>query len=130
MSETRLVLPVHLRAGHNIIIKGKTPGGVITDPQGVEWEGVPVTLPDGYRIVATVDRDDGSVWDLGQNNDGEFRLFERFTDPWQWHSHGPATKLSPVDVQGFGLTEKIDFNPADVEGEGLYSAIYTSNFIP
>jgi hypothetical protein len=116
-------------AGHHIIIKGQTPGMEMQAEDG-GWMSVPVTLPDGYRIVATVDRDDGSIWDLGQNNDKEFRLFQRSTDPWQWHSHGPATKLSPQDIQGFGLTDDPQFCQADVEGEGLYSAIYASNFIP
>ena len=63
-------------AGHHIIIKGQTPGMEMQAEDG-GWMSVPVTLPDGYRIVATVDRDDGSIWDLGQNNDKEFRLFQR-----------------------------------------------------
>jgi hypothetical protein len=126
-------VPARVSGGHNIIVKGKTPGMTVrmeTATGEVEWMTVPVTLPQGYRIVATVDRDDGSIWDLGQNNDKEFRLFQRYTDPWRWHSHGPATKLSPQDIQGFGLTDDPQFCQADVEGEGQYSAIYTSNFIP
>ena len=117
----------------DIIISGQHAGVEARDHTG-EWEIVEKTLPNGFRLVATVDRPNGDIHDLGQNAEGKFALFRRLTDPFFWHSHGKAERLSDADVAGFGLLRAVCFDPetsdVDTEEHGEYSSLCRSHFIP
>lgn len=94
------------------------------------WEMTVVTLPAGYRIVASVERPDGDMYDLGQRADGQYRLFRRFTDPWLVNSHGKAEVLSEMDLAGFGLSRaESQPDPELVDEEGSFSSLCKSNLI-
>ena len=113
-----------------IIIPGKS--GVVhaIDPStGVEWEAGEKTLPGGYRMVGSVSRPDGDVYDLGQNSEGKFALFKRRTDPYEFWSHGPAERLSDADIAGFGILRFACAEPGDMEEHGDYSSLARSNLI-
>ena len=91
------------------------------------WVGFEFLLPAGFRMVASVERPDGSVYDLGQNADGIYRLFRRATGEFE-NSHCKGESLSDLDLQGFGLTR--DQSPHDdVETEGNFSSLCLSNLI-
>lgn len=103
-----------------------------------QWEMVQVQLPDGYRIVGSVDRpcSDGNVmtpgdtYDLGQNAEGQFRLFRRSKDPWTLNSHAKGEILSDVDLAGFGLTRSQSCEEAEqAEQEGNFSSLCKSHLI-
>lgn len=96
-----------------------------------DWEILEQVLPDGYRHVATVDRPNGDIYDLGQNNEGNFLLFRRMTDPNFINSHGRGEALSPIDLAGFGLLRGQSLGPGleFIEEEGEYSSLCRSNFI-
>lgn len=97
-----------------------------------EWEVVEKTLPGGFRMVATVDRPNGDIYDLGQNAEGKFALFRRCDpkiDAYSFYSHGPAERLSDIDVTGFGLLRAVCFEPGDLENEGEYSSLCRSHLI-
>ena len=92
------------------------------------WEIVQKTLPAGFRFVATVDRPNGDIYDLGQNNEGQFRLFRRCTDPQLMNSHHPKGEiLSDTDLVGFGLSREQSCD--SVNGDGQYSGLCISNLI-
>ena len=92
------------------------------------WEAfVPWTLPDGYRIVGTVDRPDNTTYDLGQNAAGQFRLFRRQVGAYHFYSHCKGAILSDQDLIGFGLTRAQSCE--SVSGEGMFSALYPSHLI-
>ena len=93
------------------------------------WEMIEVALPGGYRMVATVDRPNGDVYDLGQNNEGQFRLFRRRTDPYALNSHGKGEILSDVDLAGFGLFRDQSCEPERAAEEGSFSSLCRSHFI-
>ena len=103
-----------------------------------QWEMTVITLPDGFRMVASVERPtaDGNVcgkgemYDLGQNAEGQFRLFRRKTDPWLTYSHGKPEILSDLDLAGFGLNRAQSCEPERIEEEGDFSSLCRSNFIP
>ena len=87
-----------------IYIPGSGGGSTIKLIDGsVDWEIIPKTLPKGFRMVATVDRPDGTTHDLGQNAEGNFALFRRSTDPWSENSHGPMDRLSDADLEAAAL---------------------------
>lgn len=94
-----------------------------------EWEVVIKTLPDGFRMVATVDRPDGDIYDLGQNAEGKFALFRRSTDPWSFYSHGKAERLSDQDVAGFGLLRAVCYEPDSLVEHGEFSSLCRSHLI-
>lgn len=96
-----------------------------------EWEVVEKTLPGGFRLVATVDRPNGDIYDLGQNAEGKFALFRRLTDPYSWYSHAKAERLSDTDVAGFGLLRAVcvDVPEEAIEENGDYSSLCRSNLI-
>lgn len=102
------------------------------------WEVCELTLPDGYRIVGSVERPDsagnvlgqGEIYDLGQNAEGQFRLFRRSTDPWSLNSHvGKGEILSDVDLAGFGLTREQSCEPDRAAEHGDYSSLCRSHLI-
>lgn len=96
-----------------------------------DWEVVEKTLPGGYRIVATVDRPNGDIYDLGQNAESKFALFRRLTDPYSWYSHGKAERLSDADIAGFGLLRAVCADLEEtIQEEGEYSSLCRSNLIP
>jgi hypothetical protein len=116
---------------------GQSIGYEARDDQGNEWEVVLKTLPNGFRMVATVDRPNGDIYDLGQNAEGKFALFRRCDpkiDPFSFYSHGPAERLSDIDVAGFGLLRAVCFEPEQVaevaESDGEYSSLCRSHLIP
>lgn len=94
-----------------------------------QWEMTTITLPAGFRMVASVERPDGDMYDLGQNAEGQFRLFRRKTDPWLIYSHGKPEVLSDIDLAGFGLTREQSFEPERVEEDGEFSSLCRSNLI-
>ena len=119
---------------HNLIIKNGNVGVEFRDPKdGALWECVPVNMiRDGYRLVGTVDRPDGTIDDLGQNAEGQFRIFRRSTDPWAFYSHERGRVLSDQDLQGFGLSRRDSYEPTEpeaVQAEGEYSSLHRSNLI-
>ena len=84
-----------------------------------------------YRLIASVDREDGSIDDLGQNAAGDFRLFRRSTDPWTLNSHAPGRILSPDDYVGFKLGAR-GYTRDEVcraEEDGEFSSLCKSNLI-
>ena len=85
------------------------------------------TLPNGFRHVATVDRPNGDIYDLGQNAESQFALFRRSVDPWLFYSHGKPKRLSDEDVQGFGLLRAVCFEPDADHGE--FSSLCTSHLL-
>ena len=101
------------------------------------WECVELLLPNGYRMVGSVERptSDGNVlgkgemYDLGQNAEGQFRLFRRSTDPWSLNSHGKPEILSDVDLAGFGLTRNQSYEPEGIEEHGDFSSLCRSHLI-
>lgn len=96
------------------------------------WEAfVPITLPGGFRIVGTVVRDgsDADIYDLGQNAEGQFRLFRRQRHPYFFYSHCKGEVLSDIDLQGFGLSRKDSCEPERVDEEGEFSSLCRSNLI-
>ena len=94
-----------------------------------EWEVVEKTLPGGYRMVATVDRPNGDIYDLGQNAASKFAVFRRKTDPFHFYSHGPAERLSDADVAGFGLLRAVCADPGATEDSGEYSSLCKSHLL-
>jgi hypothetical protein len=110
---------------------GQSIGYEVRDPvTGQQWEVVEKTLPGGFRMVATVDRPNGDIYDLGQNAEGKFALFRRLTDPFSFYSHGKAERLSDIDVAGFGLLRAVCFEPPEgIEEQGEYSSLCTSHLI-
>lgn len=99
------------------------------DIHGSDWEVTEKKLPDGFRIVATVERPNGDVEDLGQNAEGKFALFRRLTDPFSFYSHGKPQRLSDVDVEGFGLLRAVCFE-GDTESDGNYSSLCKTHIVP
>jgi hypothetical protein len=93
------------------------------------WECVPITLPYGFRMVATVDRPGGDIYDLGQNAEGQFRLFRRKRDPFLFYSHGKPEILSDLDLAGFGLSRSDSCEPERAEEEGEFSSLCRSHLI-
>lgn len=96
------------------------------------WEMIDVThITKDYRRIASVERDDGGIYDLGQNAGGEFLLFRRRNDPWQLNSHHKGERLSIDDYTGFDLGSRgyswEQVSRATEEGE--YSSKCTSNLI-
>jgi hypothetical protein len=70
----------------------------------------------------------GEIYDLGQNAEGNFRLFRRGTGEFE-NSHVSGEPLSDTDVAGFGLTrEQCPFEPDDDCGE--YSSLCKTHLIP
>lgn len=94
-----------------------------------DWEVVEKTLPGGYRMVATVDRPSGDIFDLGQNAEGKFALFRRKTDPFLFYSHAPAERLSDADVAGFGLLRSVCVDPGDIEEHGEFSSLCKTHLL-
>jgi hypothetical protein len=92
-----------------------------------DWEMVEKTLPQGFRHVATVDRPNGDIFDLGQNAEGQFAMFRRSVDPWLFYSHGKAERLSDEDVQGFGLLRAVCYDPPEDQGE--FSSLCKSHLL-
>lgn len=119
----------------SIIIPGKSGVIEVKDPQGGLWEIGEKTMPQGFRIVATVDRPDGDIYDLGQNAEGKFALFRRSSDPWGWWSYGKMERMSDQDIAGFGLLRAVCAEPdPDLVEEahewGEHSSLCVSNLIP
>lgn len=112
-----------------IIIPGKSGVVEVKDDQGNMWEIGEKTMPNGFRLVATVDRPDGDVYDLGQNAEGKFALFKRNADPWGWWSYGKAERLSDADLAGFGLLRASCVEPDEIHEWGEHSSLCKSNFI-
>jgi hypothetical protein len=99
-----------------------------------DWIGVEVILPNGYQHRGSVERPladgnivsgKGEMWDLGQNQEGKFRLFRRGTGEFEFSHVGNGVPLSPADLAGFGLTrEDSPYLPGDsVTEEGDYSGL-------
>jgi hypothetical protein len=95
-------------------------------------------LPNGYRHVASVERPSadgnvlgkGEIWDLGQNNEGKFRLFRRGLGAFENSHIGNGDPLSDTDLLGFGLTrEQCPYMPGDFEYEGDYSSLCKTNLL-
>lgn len=108
----------------DLIFRGRT----LNQSINPDWELVNVDmLPGGYRKVGTVDRPDGTIEDLGQNADGNFMLFRRSSCLETPYSHEKGRKLSPIDLQGFGLSP--DQSVDDVNGDGQYSGLCKSNLV-
>ena len=96
------------------------------------WEMVNATyITKDYRLVASVDRGDGEMYDLGQNSAGDFLMFRRSTDPWALNSHLKGERLSPGDFAGFGLESKgyTEDEVCRASEEGEFSSLCRSNFI-
>lgn len=94
-----------------------------------------LTLPHGFRHVASVERPDadgnvcgrGEMWDLGQNADGKFRLFRRGTGELENSHVGWGDPLSDDDLHGFGLTrDQVFYLP---EEQGVYSSLNRSHLL-
>lgn len=90
-----------------------------------DWFGLELILPQGYRMVACVERPDGTAYDLGRNSAGEHRLFRRLTGTEFENSHcQKGEPLSETDLQGFGLTrDQCPVLPGDLENEGDYAPV-------
>ena len=112
----------------SIIIAGQSCREV-TDSIGQKWEIIEKTMPSGYRMVATVDRPDGTIHDLGQNAEGKFALFRRSDDPWTMNSHVAMDRLSDADLAGFGLLRAVCVEPETVQEWGDFSALCKSNLV-
>jgi len=102
------------------------------------WYGFEHILPNGFRHVASVERPDsdgnvlgkGEILDLGQNAEGQYRLFRRGKGELENSHVGRGEPLSDVDLAGFGLTrDQSRFEPGDFEAEGDYSTLCKSNLI-
>ena len=102
------------------------------------WIGFEFILPMGFRHVASVERPDadgnclgkGEMWDLGQNNEGKFRLFKRATGELENSHVGKGEPLSDLDLAGFGLTRSQNaYLPGDLEEVGEYSALNRTTLI-
>lgn len=99
------------------------------------WEWCELTLPNGYRMVGSVERPtsdgnvlgNGDMYDLGQNAEGQFRLFRRSTDPWTLNSHNKGEVLSDIDLAGFGLTRSQ--SQERIEENGEFSSLCRSNLL-
>ena len=102
---------------------------LIPDTKSNVWEVVEKTLPQGFRHVATVDRPNGDIYDLGQNAEGKFAIFRRSTDPWLFYSHGKAERLSDEDMQGFGLLRETCYEPETITDEGMFSSLCKSHLL-
>lgn len=118
-----------------LILSTERVGYEVRREDGSEWEMVIKTLPQGFRHVATVDRPNGDIYDLGQNAESRFALFRRNTDPELFYSHGKAERLSDEDVRGFGLLRAVCYEPdpfpeETIRDEGLYSGLCKSHLIP
>jgi hypothetical protein len=95
-----------------------------------DWVGLELVLPKGYRMVAVVDRPDGTTEDLGQNAAGEFRLFRRLTGVLENSHDQRGHPLSDEDLAGFGLSrDQCPIYPDDVQAEGDFSSVVRSNLI-
>lgn len=93
------------------------------------WEICEFTLPQGFRLVGTVDRDDGDTYDMGQNAEGKFAMFRRSKDPWMLNSHGNAEPLSDIDLAGFELFRHNSIEPERAAEDGDYSSLVRSHLI-
>ena len=104
------------------------------------WLAVELILPDGYVHRGSVERPlaDGNIvsgrgemWDLGQNQEGKFRLFKRGTGEFEFGHVGKGVPLSPADLAGFGLTrEDSPYLPGDfLTEEGDYSGLSPKTII-
>lgn len=102
------------------------------------WLMLEHVLPNGYRHVASVERPSsdgnvlgkGEIWDLGQNNEGKFRLFRRGTGMFENSHIGNGDPLSDTDLLGFGLTrEQCPYMPGDFEYEGDYSSLCKTHLL-
>lgn len=90
-----------------------------------DWFGLELVLPRGYKMVACVQRPDGTTYDLGRNAEGQHRLFRRMSGTEFENSHCQnGEPLSDVDLQGFGLTRaECPVLPGDLENEGDYAPV-------
>lgn len=102
------------------------------------WLQMEWILPNGYRHVASVERPTadgnvlgkGEIYDLGQNNEGKFRLFRRGTGQFENSHIGNGEPLSDVDLAGFGLTRaQCPYLPGDHEWAGDYSSLCMSHLL-
>lgn len=99
------------------------------DKNGSDWEVSVKQLPDGFRHVATVDRPNGDIEDLGQNAEGKFALFRRLDDPFSFYSHGKMQRLSDEDILGFGLLRAVCVESGDMEDDGMFSSLCKTQLV-
>lgn len=89
-----------------------------------DWVAIERILPNGYQMVACVERPDGTMYDLGVNAEGQHRLFRRRTGEFENSHLTHGEPLSDIDLAGFGLDRAhCPYLPGDFENEGDYADV-------